>query len=60
MTQNTPSRWEPSLKWHLKTLALAAGCVALLFIALKITFNLLPDTFAPKRPVLETTPWLTE
>ncbi len=60
MTQTTSSRWEPSLKWHFKTLLLAAVCVALLFIVLKITFHLLPDTFAPKRPVPETTPWLTE
>ncbi len=52
--------WKPSFKWHLKALAAAALSVVFLFIALKAAFYLLPETFSPKTPVKQTTPWLKE
>lgn len=60
MTQSPRPQWHPSLKWHIKALAAAAVGVVLLFAALQLAFKLLPDTFTPKRPAPQTTPWLTE
>ncbi len=60
MTQSPRPQWQPCVKWHLKALAAAAVCVVLLFAAFYTAFHLLPDTFAPKRPAPQTTPWLTE
>lgn len=48
----------PTLKWHVKVLAVLLACCAAAFFVLSYAVTRLPAPYQPKSPAPETAPWL--
>ena len=53
-----PNSFIPTLKWHIKVLAVLLVLTAGAFFVFSWVANKLPPQYQPKAPAAQTTPWL--